>query len=174
MPCIPCIHKRIKMSVNTITNQREITPKINKTELWFLCMTHRIIMLYNCMKFHSNSLNGFQLTAQTQNRTANDQREITPKINKAELWFSCLRHSLFVLYKCVKFHLNSCNDFQLTKRTGNSIAKDQREITPKICKAELWFLQITHCLIVLYNCMKFHSNSFNSFQPTEWTQNCIY
>ena len=54
------------MSVNTITNQREITPKINKTELWFLFMIHRIIVLYNCMKFHSNSFNGFQLTAQTE------------------------------------------------------------------------------------------------------------
>ena len=71
------------MSANTITNQREITPKINKTELWFLCMIHRIIVLYNCMKFHLNSFNSFQLTAQTQNSTANDQREITPKIKKS-------------------------------------------------------------------------------------------
>ena len=165
MPCIPCIHKSIKMSVNTITNQREITPKINKTELW--CMTHRIIVLYNCMKFHSNSFNGFQLTAQTQNSTANDQREITPKINNAELWFSCMTHSLIVLYNCMKFHSNSCNGFQLTERTGNSIANDQKEITPKICKAELWFLHMTHCLIVFYNCMKFHPNSLISFQLTE-------
>ena len=64
--------------------------------------------------------------------------------------------------------------FQLTERTWNSIANDQRDITPKICKAELWFLHMTHRLIVLYNRMKFHSNSFNSVQLTEWTQNCIY
>ena len=42
-----------------------ITPKIYKAELWFLCMTHRLIMLYNCMKFHLNSFNGCQLTERT-------------------------------------------------------------------------------------------------------------
>ena len=53
-----------------------------KAELCFLFMTHRLIVIYNCMKFHSNSLNGFQLTARTRNGIANDQREITPKITK--------------------------------------------------------------------------------------------
>ena len=48
-------------------NQREITPKKSKVELWCLCMTHHLIMLYNCMKFHSNNLNGCQLTERTQN-----------------------------------------------------------------------------------------------------------
>ena len=54
------------------------------------------------------------------------------------------------------------------------IANDQREITPKISKAELWFLCMTHCLIVLYKCMKFQPNSFNSVQLTERSQNYIY
>ena len=52
--------KRFKMSVNSITNQKEITPKI-KAELWFSCMTHRLIVLYNCMKVHSNSCNGHEI-----------------------------------------------------------------------------------------------------------------
>ena len=69
----------------------------------------------------------------------------------------------------MKFHSNSFNGCQLTEGTQNSIANDQREITPKI-----WFLCMTHCLIVLYNCMKFQPNSFNSVQLTEQTQNCIY
>ena len=69
----------------------------------------------------------------------------------------------------MKFRLNSLNGCQGTERTGNSIANDQREITPKISKAELWFLCMTHCLIVLYNCMKFHFNSFNGCQVTERT-----
>ena len=60
-------------------NQREITPKISKAELWFLCMTHRLIVLYNCMKFHFYSFNGCQLTERTRNSIANDRREITPK-----------------------------------------------------------------------------------------------
>ena len=53
---------------NTITNQREITPKISIAvtvfvyDIIFLCfMTHRLIVLYNCMKFHSNCCNGFNL-----------------------------------------------------------------------------------------------------------------
>ena len=78
-------------------NQREITPKIYKAELWFLCMTHRLIVLYNCMKFHSYSFNGCQLTELTRNSIANDQREITPKIYKAELWFLRMKHRLIVL-----------------------------------------------------------------------------
>ena len=141
---------------NSIANdQREITPKISKAGLWFLCMTHRLLLLYTCMKFHLNNFNGCQLTERTQNCIANDQREITPKISKAELWFLCMTHRLIVLYNCMKFHLNNFNGYQLTEWTRNSIANDQREITPKISKAELWFLCMTHRLNVLYNCMKF-------------------
>ena len=44
----------------------------------------------------------------------------------------------------------------------------------KISKAELWFLCMTHCLIVPYKCMKFQPNSFNSVQLTGRTQNCFY
>ena len=146
----------------SITNdQRELTPKISKAEVWFLCMTHHLIVLYNCMKFCLNSFNSCQLTEQTRNSIANDKREITPKISKIELWFLCMTHRLIVLYNCMKFHLNSLNGCQLTEWTQNSIANDQREITPKISKAELWFLCMTHCLIVLYNCMKFQPNCFN-------------
>ena len=112
-------------------NQREITPKISKAELWFLCMTHHLIVLYNCMKFHFYSFNGCQLTEQTRNSIANDQREITPKISKAEYGSLSIIHRLIVLYNCMKFHLNNINGCQLKERTRNSIANDQREITPK-------------------------------------------
>ena len=74
----------------------------------------------------------------------------------------------------MKFNLNSFNDCQLTERTRNSIENDQRETTPKISKAELWFLSMTHCLIVLYKCMKVQPNSFNSVILIERTRNCIY
>ena len=160
---------------NSIANdQREITPKIYKGELWFLCMTHRLIVLYNCMKFHLNSFNGCQLTERTRNSIANDKREITPKISKAELWFLCMTYCLIVLYNCMKIHFNSFNGCQLTEQTRNSIANDQQEITPKISKAELCILCMTHCLIVRYKCMKFQPNSFNSVQLTERIRNCIY
>ena len=136
-------------------NQREITPKISKAELWFLCMTHHLIVLYNCIKFHLNNFNGCQLTEQTRNCIENDQWEITPKMSVAELRFLCMTHRLIVLYNCMKFHLNNFNGYQLTEPTRKSIANDQREITPKISKAELWFLCMTRRLNVLYNCMKF-------------------
>ena len=86
------------------------------------CMTHCLIVLYNCMKFHLNSFNCCQLTEWTQNSIANDQRELTPKSSEAELWFLCMTHRLIVLYNCMKFHLNSFNSCQLTERLQNSIA----------------------------------------------------
>ena len=89
------------------------------------------------MKFHLDSFYGCQLTERTRNSIANDQREITPKISKAELWFFCMTLCLIVLYSCMQFHFNSFNGCQVTERTGNSIANDQREITPKISIAEL-------------------------------------
>ena len=126
------------------------------------------------MKSHSNSFNGCQLTEQTQNSIANDQREITLKISKAVLWFLRMTHCLIVLNNCIKFHFNNFNGCQVTEQTQNSIANDQREITPNISKAELCFLCMTHCLIVRYKCMKFQPHSFNSVQLTERTRNCIY
>ena len=68
--------------------KKEITPKISKAELWFLCMIHRLFVLHNCMKFHVNSFNGCQVTEQTRNSIANDQREITPK-NPKQSYGSC-------------------------------------------------------------------------------------
>ena len=74
----------------------------------------------------------------------------------------------------MKFHPNSFYGVQLEERTRNCITNDHSEITHKIYKAELWFLCMTHRLIVLHNCMKFHPNSFNGFQLTERKRNCIY
>ena len=84
-------------------------------------MTHPLIVLYNCMKFHFNSFSGCQATEWTQNSIANDKREITPKISKAELWFLCMTHCLIVCYKCMKFQPKSFNSAQLTERTRNYI-----------------------------------------------------
>ena len=72
------------------------------------------------MKFHLNYFNGCQLTERTRNCIANDQREITPKISKAELWFLCMTHRLIVLYNCMKFRLNNINVVNL--HSGNEIA----------------------------------------------------
>ena len=61
---------------------RGIIWKINMKELWFLCMTHRLNVLYKCMKFQWNTLKGYQVIEWTRNSIANDEREITPKYQK--------------------------------------------------------------------------------------------
>ena len=106
------------------------------------------------MEFHLNSFNGFQLTEWTRNSIANNQREITPKLSEAELWFLCMTHRLIVLYNCMKFHLNNFYGCQLTERTQNIIANDQREITPNIQKRVMVLVHDTSCN-VLYKYMKF-------------------
>ena len=49
----------------------------------------------------------------------NDQRVITPKVGKPELWFMCSERHLMVLYICVKFRENISNGIRVTERTQN-------------------------------------------------------
>ena len=110
-------------------------------------------MLYNCLKFHLISFHGCKLTERTRNSIANNQREITPKISKAELWFLSMTHGLIVLDNCMKFHLNSFNGCQLTKPTRNSIANDQREITNYNIQSRVMVLvhdTSSYCALQLY------------------------
>ena len=73
-------------------------------DIILLCfMTHRLNVVYNCMNFYSNSFNGFQVKVWTRNSIATDQRTITPKVNKAELWFSSMTHRLLYLCLHAKF-----------------------------------------------------------------------
>ena len=104
------------------------------------------------MKFYLNSFNGCQVTERTRNSIANDQREITPKVSKAELWFLCMTHCLIVRYKGMKFHQIALTVFNL--RSGHEIAFTNitKGIIGQIYMQELWFLR---CLNVLYKCMKF-------------------
>ena len=53
-------------------------------EFLFLCMTHHLNVLYKCMKFRRNSSKGYLVKERTQDSIANDQREIAPKISKAD------------------------------------------------------------------------------------------
>ena len=46
--------------------QRAITPKISNPELRFLCSARRLMLLYICVKFHENILNGFWVTERTR------------------------------------------------------------------------------------------------------------
>ena len=52
----------------------------------------------------------------------------------------------------MKFHLNSFNGCQLTEWRQNSIANDQREITPKLSEADMVLVHDTssYCALQLY------------------------
>ena len=79
-------------------------------------------------RYPANAVNYFHILLTCKRNTT--IKVITPKIYKAELWFLCMKHCLIVLYNSMKFRLNSFNACQVTEQTRNSIANDQREITP--------------------------------------------
>ena len=138
------------------THQQRQGGKIYMLELWFLCMTCHLNVLYKCMKFRWNTSNGYQVIERTQNSIANDQREIIPKISNAELWFLCMTRPLNVLYKCMKFRWNISNGYQDIESTGNSKANDQREITPKNPKQSYVLMHDTssECALQMYEVWK--------------------
>ena len=127
------------------------------------------------MKFQPNSFNSIQLREQTKIGFSYVTRGIIWKINMQELWFLWMARRLDVLDKCMKFCWNTSisNGYQVIERTQNSIANDQREINPKIYKAELMFLCMTRRLNVLYRRMMFHWNISKGSQVIEWTRNSI-
>ena len=88
------------------------------------------------------------------------------KIYMHKLWLLYL----IALYQCMNVRWKTCNSYQIIERTRNNIANDQREITPDISKAELWFLRMIHCALEVY---EVSTKSLNSVQLTEWTKNCI-
>ena len=103
------IKKNHKIAFSCVT--KGIIWKIYMQELWFLCMTHCLNVLYKCMKLRWNIFDGYLVIKQTRNSIANDQRVITPKISKAEFWFSCMTCRLNVPHKCMKFRWNISNGF---------------------------------------------------------------
>ena len=135
-------------------------------------MTRCLNLLIKCMKFRWNTSNGYQVIEWTRKSNANDQREMTPKISTAELWFLCMTRRLNLLIKCMKFRWNTSNGYQVIERTRNNIANDQRDMTPKYPQ-QLWFLCMTRCLNVLYKCMKFRWNTSKGYQVIEPIGNSI-
>ena len=49
-----------------INKQRAITPKVEKTELWFMCSAHRLMVFNVCVKFHENMSSGFKVMEGTR------------------------------------------------------------------------------------------------------------
>ena len=56
----------VEMAIFNIYDvKRAVTPKVDQTELWFLCSVHHLIVLYICERVHEAILNGFKLIEQT-------------------------------------------------------------------------------------------------------------
>ena len=47
-------------------NQRAITPKEGKPELWFMCSAHHLIVLYICVKFGESISESIRVEKRTQ------------------------------------------------------------------------------------------------------------
>ena len=57
---------------------RGIIKNIYKQELWFLCITSRLIMVYTCMKFHHN----ISISLQVLERTRFGDGQTDPRTDK--------------------------------------------------------------------------------------------
>ena len=84
-----------------------------------------------------------------------------------ELRFLRSAHRLMLIDTYIKFLEDILNRFQVTQRTWFCDRKSSREITQKVKMQELWFLRSACRLMLIDIYMKFHEDSFNSFQDTE-------
>ena len=129
---------------------------------------------YKCMKFLWNTSKGYQVIERTRNSIANDQREISPKISKAELWFLCMTHYFIVLKKCMKFQPNSLTVFYI--QSGQTIAFSYvtREIIWKENATVMVLVQDTsfECALQMYEvCLKYlwRLSSYRADRILWWT-----
>ena len=127
----------------TIYNvKRAITPKAGNSELWFLCSTHHIMVIYICIKFQENISKSFQVTEWTHIYYRNQYFQCSKShITKSRLtrnMVMCSAHPIIVLYICEKFHEISQTVFYLQSRHKHmvkmAIFNVQRAITPKVGK----------------------------------------
>ena len=107
--CFICLWSFMKIFWTVFTQnylvefQREITTKMYRQELRFLCCAHRLMMLHISMKFHENILKGFQVIE----RTWNDHCQISKEKNyktKDKSYRSCVVH---VIWWCFMFQRSS-------------------------------------------------------------------
>ena len=158
----------IALQISKGNNSKNIQSRV----IVFMCMTHRLIVLYNCMKFHFNSFNGCQVTERTRNSIANDQREITP-IYPKQSYDSCAWHIVSLCATVVlSFNQIALTVFNLQSKHEIAFTYVTRSKIWKIYMQELWLLCMTRRLNTLYKWMKFRLNICNGYQVIERTQSC--
>ena len=83
--------------------QREITRKISKQELRFICTTPTLDEIYPPTNFHNHSKYSSGDMHRTKFKYENQQRAITQILSKQELWFLCTARFLDYIYPPTKF-----------------------------------------------------------------------
>ena len=99
-----------------------------------------------------------------QNSSMNKKRAITQNLGKQELRFICTALPLDEIYPPTKFHNHnfySLGDMHQTKFKYKK--KQQRAITQRLSKQELWFMCTALPLDKIYPLAKFHNHSNYSF-----------
>ena len=84
----------------------------------FLQSAPHLVLIDICIKFHEYSESGFQVLEQTRFFVMHKvPREITQKVQKAELPFLHSAHHLMLIDICIKFRDYSLSGFQVIERT---------------------------------------------------------
>ena len=99
-----------------------------------------------------------------------EQREIMPKVRKADLSFLYTTRHLVLFYISTKYHQNIPKDIQVIQSGHKIYFKRNREIIPKVRKSELSFLYMTCGLVLFYISTKYHQNIPKGIQGTEGTR----
>ena len=100
-------------------------PKVRKTDLSFLYVTHCLVLFYISAKYHRNSPPGIRVTEQTRNLFQTKQREITPKVRKPEFSFLYATHHLVLFYISIKYHKQEAHGPQFAHLSDIATADKQ-------------------------------------------------
>ena len=102
------------MTQITIYNGQSVeTPKAGKSQLWFLCSAHHIMVKHICINFQENISNSFQVTERTHIfQCSKDSKSRSSRVTV--LVFCTLSHDALHLYEVLSKYLNN---FQLTELT---------------------------------------------------------
>ena len=97
--------------------QREIMPKVRKTELLFFYLTRHLILFYISTKYHQFSEGYSSYRADTKSISKTKQREITPKERKPELSLLYMMCHLMLFCISTKYHQNVLKDIKSAKHS---------------------------------------------------------
>ena len=147
-----------------VNTQREITPKVGKPELRFMCSACHLIVCNIFVNFHENMSSGFKVMEQTLKLLTDTQIHTDTEKTNTRL---SSEHTLTNMPTTAISKRHDRVDTSVWWKWPFSIFfiiyYVQKAIINKVCKPELWFLCSAHPITVLYICMKFHKNISNEF-----------